>query len=53
MAKVKLKDKVSIPYIYQKTNVRRVGITARTLKLRYTGHMFRDNKLTWNVILTS
>lgn len=45
LLKVRLKDEVSIAYIYQKTNARRVQVTARTLKLRYAGHMFRDNKL--------
>ena len=49
---LKLKDKVSITKLFEKTKVRRAGVVARTLKYKYVGHMVRDVNYKWNKILS-
>ena len=36
---IKIKDKVSLEKIYAKTRAKRVGVIAKTLKLKYAGHL--------------
>ena len=49
---IRLKDKMSIEDIYSKTGAKKVGVVAKTFKLKYAGHMIRDNESKWNRILT-
>ena len=49
---IRLKDKVSLADIYNKTNAKKVRVTARVPKFKYAGHAVRDNKEKWNTLLT-
>ena len=50
---VRIKDKVSLEKIYAKTKAKKVWRVAKTLKLRYAGHIARENKAKWNHTLTT
>ena len=50
---IRLADKVNLSKIYEKTKARKARVVARTLKFKYAGHLSRDLKNKWNVILTS
>ena len=50
---VRLSDKINLTEIYEKTNTKKVRVTARVQKFKYAGHIARDRKDKWNVILTS
>jgi len=49
---IKLKDKVSLEKIYTKTRAKRVGVIAKTHKLKYAGHLMREWDQKWNKTLT-
>ena len=49
---IKIKDKVSLEKISTKTKAKRVGIIAKTLKLKYAGYLIRECDQKWNKTLT-
>ena len=50
---IRLADKINLDKIYEKTKARKARVVARTLIFKYAGHMVRDDKNKWNIILTS
>jgi len=50
---VRVKDKPSLEKIYSKTKAKRVWGIAKTLKLRYAGHIVREQKDKWNLTLST
>ena len=45
-------DKVKIQKIFQKTKAKKVWVVAKTLKLRFAGHVIRDSSKKWSHIMT-
>ena len=50
---IRLKDKVSIKTLFDKSKAKKVWAIAKSLKFKYAGHLIRGNKLKWNYILTT
>ena len=49
---LRLKDRVRIEEIFNKSKAKKVGVVTRKLKYKYAGHIVRDTKYKWNKILT-
>ena len=50
---LKMIDKIKLGEIFEKTKAKKVRVEPKALKFKYAGHISRDNRDKWNVILTS
>lgn len=50
---IRIRDKVNLKEIFQKTKAKRVSWIAKLLKIRYAGHIIREPKQKCNNIMTT